>query len=310
MASFRPLLALAAAATSLGLVNAQTTTAYTDASTSITYQRYRTTVGNSSYAFGLTFPTTPGTDFIGLLEGPVTGWSGVSLGGSMPNSLLIVAYANGDSVTAGLREASGYVAPDEFSGDAKLTTLYASVNSTHFSYTFHCTSCTSWGTGYGFDPTSSAPAIMGWAVAAEAVSDTTDPQATLQYHEAGMGQYAMLAANSTNAKYASWLAAAPTSGSPGNGTSTGGNSTATPTTTPKASATALPAATATLGTFDYIVVGGGAGGLISADRLSETGAKVLLIERGPPATSRWGGSKYWHLPTGGVIWMRNGADSL
>jgi cellobiose dehydrogenase (acceptor) len=36
--------------------------------------------------------------------------------------------------------------------------------------------------------------------------------------------------------------------------------------------------------YDYIVVGSGAGGLVVADRLSETGARTLLIERGPAST--------------------------
>ncbi|KAL2174406.1 cellobiose dehydrogenase [Thermothelomyces heterothallicus CBS 202.75] len=42
-------------------------------------------------------------------------------------------------------------------------------------------------------------------------------------------------------------------------------------------------------TYDYIVVGSGAGGIPVADRLSEAGHKVLLIEKGPPSTGRWGG---------------------
>ena len=44
-----------------------------------------------------------------------------------------------------------------------------------------------------------------------------------------------------------------------------------------------------LGEADYIVVGGGASGLVAADRLSEGGASVVLIERGPPATYAQGG---------------------
>lgn len=44
--------------------------------------------------------------------------------------------------------------------------------------------------------------------------------------------------------------------------------------------------------YDYIIVGGGAAGLIAADKLSETGKSVLLLERGPPSTYRHGGSEY------------------
>ncbi|KAF5485340.1 Cellobiose dehydrogenase [Colletotrichum siamense] len=39
--------------------------------------------------------------------------------------------------------------------------------------------------------------------------------------------------------------------------------------------------------YDYIVVGAGAGGMPVADRLSEAGHKVLLIERGPISSGRW-----------------------
>lgn len=35
-------------------------------------------------------------------------------------------------------------------------------------------------------------------------------------------------------------------------------------------------------TFDYIIAGGGAGGLVVANRLSETNASVLIIEAGGP----------------------------
>ncbi|PBK88877.1 cellobiose dehydrogenase flavo protein-like protein [Armillaria gallica] len=41
--------------------------------------------------------------------------------------------------------------------------------------------------------------------------------------------------------------------------------------------------------YDYIVVGAGAGGIVVADRLSEAGKSVLLIERGGPSTWETGG---------------------
>jgi choline dehydrogenase len=44
---------------------------------------------------------------------------------------------------------------------------------------------------------------------------------------------------------------------------------------------------------DYVVVGAGSAGCVVAARLSETGAKVILLEAGPPDTSPW-----IHIPAG------------
>ncbi|CAO2654539.1 Nn.00g112720.m01.CDS01 [Neocucurbitaria sp. VM-36] len=43
-------------------------------------------------------------------------------------------------------------------------------------------------------------------------------------------------------------------------------------------------------TYDYIVIGSGASGIPIADRLSEAGHSVLLIEKGPPSSGRWNGT--------------------
>jgi cellobiose dehydrogenase (acceptor) len=43
-------------------------------------------------------------------------------------------------------------------------------------------------------------------------------------------------------------------------------------------------------TYDYIVVGSGPGGMVTAHRLSEAGHRVLLIEKGPPSIGLWGGT--------------------
>lgn len=50
------------------------------------------------------------------------------------------------------------------------------------------------------------------------------------------------------------------------------------------------AAVPTNKTYDYIVIGSGAGGIPMADRLSEAGHSVLLLEKGPVSTGRWGGT--------------------
>ncbi|KAK7934730.1 hypothetical protein PG985_000225 [Apiospora marii] len=43
-------------------------------------------------------------------------------------------------------------------------------------------------------------------------------------------------------------------------------------------------------TYDYIIIGSGAGGIPMADRLTEAGHTVLMLEKGPPSTGLWGGT--------------------
>jgi cellobiose dehydrogenase (acceptor) len=76
------------------------------------------------------------------------------------------------------------------------------------------------------------------------------------------------------ALYNNWAA-----GGTGGGTATG----------PSPTTTTAPGPTVSATPYDYIVVGAGAGGLVAADRLSETGKSVLLIERGGPSLGEVGG---------------------
>jgi cellobiose dehydrogenase (acceptor) len=43
-------------------------------------------------------------------------------------------------------------------------------------------------------------------------------------------------------------------------------------------------------TYDYVVIGSGAGGMPAASRLIEAGKTVLMIEKGPLSSGRWNGT--------------------
>lgn len=86
---------------------------------------------------------------------------------------------------------------------------------------------------------------------------------------------------------------APTSAPASSSETAAPTETASPSTSeaPSASAscTAVPTG-AQAKTYDYIIVGAGAGGIPLADRLTAAGKSVLLIEKGPPSSGRWGGT--------------------
>ena len=58
---------------------------YTDLKTGSSYSAFFDTTG---YSFGIALPVNATGDFIGLVTGKGTGWSGISLGGPMVNKLL------------------------------------------------------------------------------------------------------------------------------------------------------------------------------------------------------------------------------
>jgi cellobiose dehydrogenase (acceptor) len=116
---------------------------------------------------------------------------------------------------------------------------------------------------------------MGWAQN----NDVYSTAETLQ-HNNGQSIFGISTADARNAKYADWVKL-------GGGDAPTPSSSAKPTSALPAACTGSPAPT---GSYDYIVVGGGAGGIPMADKLSEAGKKVLLIEKGPPSLGRFGGT--------------------
>ncbi|KAF4979194.1 hypothetical protein FZEAL_4567 [Fusarium zealandicum] len=260
-----------------GLIQAQGTS-YTDPDTKITFQQWSDP--RSNFTFGIALPTDPTTDFIGQIWAPITeGYASLSLGSSMANKLLVVAWPDGDSVVTSLREATGYTNPDPIEDDSvilKPIKSGISVDASSFTYTFLCQGCIK-DDGSSFSVTGKS-AVLGFSLSTTALADPSSASGALNYHDAGFGGFSLDITAAKSSKYASWSKLASDStpvSSPGG--STGGGSSANLTTI------------VSNATYDYIVVGGGASGLIVAERLAESDASVLLIERGEASLYASGG---------------------
>ncbi|RYO74473.1 hypothetical protein DL764_010817 [Monosporascus ibericus] len=291
------------AAASLAAAGSQTPSGeYTDRDTAITYQTWRIaqSANTGAFTFGLVLPedalTSDASEYIGLLQcskDPETGaWCGISHGqsGQMTQALLLVAWPYDDQVLTSFRYATGYSSPVPYTGDAKLTQIASKMNETHFELQYRCENCFSWDHdgSTGSVSTSDGFLVVGRA-AANAVPSNAQcaTEAVMQQHNNGFGQFGAGLEGVPNESYSAWAekATATVTGSCGSG----------PTPTSTSSTTAGPTATATCApgvadkAYDYVVVGAGAGGIPVADKLSEAGHSVLLIEKGPPSTGRWGG---------------------
>lgn len=212
----------------------------------------------------------------------------------MTNSLLLVSYPHESEILTSFRFSTGYVMPDVYSGNATLTQISSTINSTHYTLIFRCQNCLSWDQdgATGSVSTSSQFWLIGWAQANPAPGNADCPdEIELVEHDNGQSLFpATLDDSAANPSYSSWaaLATKTISGSCGTSaisTATATTATATATATAVTSGVPVPATT-----YDYIVVGAGAGGIPIADKLSESGKSVLLIEKGPPSSGRWGGT--------------------
>lgn len=177
-----------------------------------------------------------------------------------------------------LTDRSGYVAPDIYTGNATLTQISSSVNSTHWTLIYRCQDCFDWDQDgdSGSQSTTGTVLVIGWAQSFASPDDPTDPDSTIVEHDNGYDIFGASVTPALQSSYSSWVSLATATAT------TTGIATATATTT--YSSTPVPTKA-----YDYVVVGGGAGGITIADKLSENGASVLLIERGPPSSGRWGG---------------------
>ncbi|RKU45211.1 hypothetical protein DL546_008237 [Coniochaeta pulveracea] len=196
----------------------------------------------------------------------------------MTNSLLLMAWPYKNDILTSFRYATGYDMPAVYSGNATLTQISSTVTASTYTLIFRCQNCLSWSQGgqSGAASTSQGLLVLGWAAAVAAPTNPSCPaQIDLVQHDTQGIFGAQLDSNAVNPSYTAWAAKATktVTGSCASATATSISSTPVPTTT-----------------YDYVIVGGGAGGIPLADKLSEAGKKVLLIEKGPPSSGRWGGT--------------------
>ena len=145
---------------------------------------------------------------------------------------------------------------------------------------------------------------QGWAQSTTGPTDKTNSDSAIGQHNNGMGEFVINVAKAANTNYAKWVgssstAPASTMSATASATSAWSNATSAAMTSVAATSTTSTAPTSISGvpvpsatSYDYVIVGGGAAGIPMADRLSEAGHSVLLIEKGVASSARWGGSEY------------------
>ncbi|KAI6869342.1 cellobiose dehydrogenase [Hortaea werneckii] len=289
--------------------SAQTFKTYTDDNGIEFWQStFETSVGDGGAQFGLALPAAAQSGFeeeyIGHLVVPKGGddgtWMGLSHMSGMTGSLLLLSWLDGDEIMTSFRYASGYTQPDIYNGNATLSKISQNINDTHFELTYRCENCWSWdhegATGDQIPATtSSAVQIIGWAQATQAPNSPSDADSDIKQHDDD-GIFGAAVGSARNSAYTSWVSLATATSAPATATatptgSTNGTGSAGPTATATPTAAACPSAnTMANSTWDYIIVGAGAGGIPLADKLSEDGSSVLLIEKGPASSGRWGGT--------------------
>ncbi|KAJ5857752.1 hypothetical protein N7455_008646 [Penicillium solitum] len=227
---------------STAVAQSGTPVAYTDPDTGITFDTWTVseTLSKGGFTFGIALPsdalTTDASEFIGYLlcssqNTTSTGWCGVSLGGTMTNSLLLLAYPYGGSILTSFRYTTGYHMPDAYTGNAELTQISSTINATHYNLIFRCSNCLQWtqGSESGNASTSTGLMDLGWAQAFPAPGNPSCPSnITLNYHDNGHNIWAATLKNAPNTSYTDWTAIAKTTVKGGCSTKTG-STTTTPT---------------------------------------------------------------------------------
>ncbi|KAL5601056.1 hypothetical protein BROUX41_005885 [Berkeleyomyces rouxiae] len=300
MVSFWALAALSLAGS--GLAQSTPATTFTDTATGIVFNTWDipSTQTQGGLTLGMALPsdalTTDANEFIGILKcgspnGKGTGWCGISFGGPMTQTLMMIAYPSGDDVLTSFRYATGYTMPDLYTGDAKITQISSTITDTGFELIYRCENCLAWNQNgqSGKASTSKKTMTLGWCHGYESPTGPECPDTlTVAQHDTQSVFGGALNDQVASSEYTTWaaLATKTVAGTCGGGSATT-PSNSTTSAAPITPATGVPVPSET---YDYIIIGAGAGGIPLADRLSEAGKSVLLIEKGPPSTGHWGGT--------------------
>lgn len=188
------------------------TTAFTDPTTGISFQRFFG--AKTNFGFGIALPTDPTTDFIGQLTFPLNGgngWGGFSLTGDMEGPLLMAAWSDGaGNVVSSFRQAENEDdSPPEVTGSFALRPIAngTSVSDTFLTYTFLCEGCLD--AAFGLSAADTAGnAEMGWALAKTAVGGPETSAGILGFHDSGFGDFTAILGLARNAEFATWAAMA------------------------------------------------------------------------------------------------------
>ncbi|KAK0708434.1 cellobiose dehydrogenase [Lasiosphaeris hirsuta] len=258
-------------------------------------------VGVAPFTFGLALPSDAlkkdADEYIGLLRcqianNAVPGYCGLSHGqsGQMTQALLLMAWPFNGTVYTSLRYATGYNMPTPYTGNATVTQISSTFKAGQFELIYRCQGCLSWNQGgsVGKVSTTSGSLILGHAASKTNLRNPSCPdKAFFGFHDNGYGQWGADLAKAPQADYAKWAAlsaaAVPTDCTNLETPPTGGDGPDPIEPVPVCQAAPNKA-------YDYIVIGGGAGGIPVADKLSQAGKSVLLLEKGPASSGRWGGT--------------------
>ncbi|KAF5366213.1 hypothetical protein D9758_005728 [Tetrapyrgos nigripes] len=262
----------------IGSAFAQAGSTYVDPDNGITFTGFTDPVHGMTHGYVFPPANSGSTEFIGEIVAPLEAqWAGVSPGGTMINNLLLLAWVNNGKVVGTNRMANDYIQPFTYAGPIITNLPSTKVNSTHWKWVYRCQNCTVWNTG-SLDTSSFGP--HGWVYSTIPVDNPSDVNTNFQEHtDFGLYGADWPDAHVDQATYDTWASGGTASPPPPTSTTT--TTTTTTTTSPTATAKPTP--------YDYIVVGAGPGGIIAADRLSEAGKKVLLLDRGGPSTWQTGG---------------------